>query len=332
MSPSSPSRRRPSYRRLPGRWYGVATKATAWLGPDHLLVVERAWFVEHYRRLQFRDIEAVILQRTRAREIGASLGALSLAAGLSLALLWTGPLTARVVGALIAAAGAVALGLELSRGRGCATTVRTRTSSVLVRAWSRERPARRGIARLCQAIAVVQPPLTPEMLAAAAASRLDPSAATRSAFPPAVPPPLPPLPLPRRWAGALCALLIVEGLAAVAGLRVQALPATLATLAITSMALLVGSVMMLGRTTATHGAKLRHWAIAVILYWTLRAVALYVLSIMAGLGYTPTGSGLELLMKPPGVPAPAMVSMLGVIASVSPLLAIWGGLAARRSR
>lgn len=42
-------------------------RSSFWLGPDHLLVVEVAGAVEKYRRFYFRDIQAVIIQKTNKR-------------------------------------------------------------------------------------------------------------------------------------------------------------------------------------------------------------------------------------------------------------------------
>ena len=58
----------PSYRRVPGRtpWFrfgGVsAPSSTLWLGPDHLLKVERTASRESYKRFYFRDIQAILVE------------------------------------------------------------------------------------------------------------------------------------------------------------------------------------------------------------------------------------------------------------------------------
>jgi hypothetical protein len=57
-----------SYRRLPGRtplfrFGGMSSPTTSlWLGPDHLLKVERAASRENYKRFFYRDIQAIMVE------------------------------------------------------------------------------------------------------------------------------------------------------------------------------------------------------------------------------------------------------------------------------
>ncbi|HEX5177232.1 MAG TPA: hypothetical protein VFV83_09400 [Chthoniobacteraceae bacterium] len=56
------------YQRLPGgRMASLGTRASLWLGPDHLLALERTIGSERYRRFYLRDIEAIIIRRTSRR-------------------------------------------------------------------------------------------------------------------------------------------------------------------------------------------------------------------------------------------------------------------------
>jgi uncharacterized integral membrane protein len=57
----------PNFRRLKVGGWGWFGHTSYWLGSDHLLVVEVANFTERYRRFYFRDIQAVLVQVTRAR-------------------------------------------------------------------------------------------------------------------------------------------------------------------------------------------------------------------------------------------------------------------------
>jgi hypothetical protein len=52
------------YRRLPGALRGFIRKASLWEGPDHLLSIDGNRFVERYRRFYYRDIEAIIVQKS----------------------------------------------------------------------------------------------------------------------------------------------------------------------------------------------------------------------------------------------------------------------------
>ncbi len=62
------------YVRLPGRGQKVvgvlsAGRTSLWLGNDHLLHVSDQWFTETYKRFYFRDIQAIMLRKTRAGKI-----------------------------------------------------------------------------------------------------------------------------------------------------------------------------------------------------------------------------------------------------------------------
>src|SRR5574341_2110684 len=54
------------YRRLPGRRRTFAfTRNSLWLGEDHLLHVINRGYTEEYKRFYYRDIQAVVMRRTR---------------------------------------------------------------------------------------------------------------------------------------------------------------------------------------------------------------------------------------------------------------------------
>jgi hypothetical protein len=48
--------------RLGARGFGGS--ATYWLGPDHLLIVTQDGYTERYRRIYYRDIQALVIRRT----------------------------------------------------------------------------------------------------------------------------------------------------------------------------------------------------------------------------------------------------------------------------
>lgn len=52
-----------TYQRLPGARRGLAGQATAWLGADHILLVEGSRISEKYRRIYLRDIQALVIER-----------------------------------------------------------------------------------------------------------------------------------------------------------------------------------------------------------------------------------------------------------------------------
>ena len=62
-----------NYRRLPGRtpWFrfgGVnAPSSSLWLGPDHLLKIDRSASRESYKRFYYRDIQAIVVEESSRR-------------------------------------------------------------------------------------------------------------------------------------------------------------------------------------------------------------------------------------------------------------------------
>lgn len=52
------------YKRFPGTWLPLA-KDTLWLATDHMLYVVLWFITEEYKRFYFRDIQAVIIHRTK---------------------------------------------------------------------------------------------------------------------------------------------------------------------------------------------------------------------------------------------------------------------------
>ncbi|MBA3030921.1 MAG: hypothetical protein FP816_19200 [Desulfobacteraceae bacterium] len=51
----------PSYQKLSGKFFTPFIKTSMWKGPDHLLWVEGAVVMEHYKRFYYDDIQALVL-------------------------------------------------------------------------------------------------------------------------------------------------------------------------------------------------------------------------------------------------------------------------------
>jgi hypothetical protein len=109
----------PSYRRLPGRtpWFRVARGTTLWLGPDHLLKVDRGATSESYKRFFYRDIQAVVVQESSRR---TSLNIFDIAVIIVIFLI-TGAvsqfsLTAAITAAILASPFVIGLGANLALG------------------------------------------------------------------------------------------------------------------------------------------------------------------------------------------------------------------------
>ena len=66
-------KRDPNYKRLKLGATSSLSNASYWVGPNHLLVVEVTNYVERYRRFYFRDIQAILVQKSLVR-LGWNLG------------------------------------------------------------------------------------------------------------------------------------------------------------------------------------------------------------------------------------------------------------------
>jgi hypothetical protein len=139
------------YERFPGRSMGFATRATLWLGPDHLLLVHEGMTGENYRRFFFRDIEAIVVRRSdRGRTAGIALGLLALVNLLPLFAIGSPAQSTRGLAwlALGSALWAALLLVSLARGPTCETRIRTAVQDDVVPSLGRRRIAERVIARI----------------------------------------------------------------------------------------------------------------------------------------------------------------------------------------
>lgn len=162
------------YQRLPGRgtqveggrWIAV-TRAlcTVWMARDHLLLISRGGYTEHYKRFYFRDIQAVIIRKTAASFVGnivltiLALGAILLAAAVQ-------DIAARIVWAIIGGLFAFFTLLSLWRGSSCVTHIKTAVQTEHLAAWNRMRAARKGMAMIRPRLLEAQGELPPQELKA----------------------------------------------------------------------------------------------------------------------------------------------------------------------
>lgn len=144
-----------TYRRLPGRSFGVTRWDTVWIGADHLLTVQASPDGDTYRRFFFRDIEAVIMRRTPARMWINIVFVLFTLGGL---LLWSILSVQGVIG-LVGLIALAPLGFVLVNsafGPTCEVRIQTAVQSERIVALSRENTARTTIAHLRPLIWQVQ--------------------------------------------------------------------------------------------------------------------------------------------------------------------------------
>ncbi len=125
-----------TYRRLPGRSFGLFGSYSLWAGTDHLLAVESRRFIENYRRFYYADIFAI--QISERRGIGLPLEVL-----LGLAMLLLIVETYRHYWLAIFSVPAIFIYVwDKLRGQRCYCAVRTATGTWRLPAQSRTKAAR----------------------------------------------------------------------------------------------------------------------------------------------------------------------------------------------
>ena len=162
-----------SYRRLPGRtpWFrfgGTSAPSTSlWLGPDHLLKVERSASRETYKRFFFRDIQAVVIQESSRR---SSIGIFDLATMLVIFLLagaiGSFSLNSMLTAALIASPFFIGLIVNLALGRSSQAVLVTAVGTESLGSLSRLDRAADSLQRLAAEITKAQGELATAQLAA----------------------------------------------------------------------------------------------------------------------------------------------------------------------
>ena len=140
-------------------------RAELWLGPDHLLLVEWDGSREYYRRLYYRDIQAVVVRRTSEWvAISVVLGALAIffaALAASLA-----PAPSLYLPLVLAAVCALIMAVYLAGGPTCNCHLRTAVQTVDLVSLRRLRHARKMLDLLRPEIEEAQGRITVEDLAA----------------------------------------------------------------------------------------------------------------------------------------------------------------------
>ena len=150
-------RREKEYANIRGFGLTLFSKASLWMGVDHLLLLERYGYAEACKRFYYEDIQAIIIQLNRHRLYWG----LGLAAPLCLCALWM--LSAS--GETLWPAGIITgfwlllfLGNYL-RGPACSCRIQTRTNEQSIASLRRLRAARKAVAKLTPLIEAAQGPL-----------------------------------------------------------------------------------------------------------------------------------------------------------------------------
>lgn len=151
----------PNYRPLPVTGSSLLGKATYWLAPDHLLVVEIQAVVESYRRFELKDVQALELAPTVGSKVmnwivcclfAAASGVI--AAALTTEFFDTNTLLFSFTPVALTLLGIFAY--SLWAGPSCRFTLKTAVQSVVLPGISRRRKAERLWAELEAAITRAQ--------------------------------------------------------------------------------------------------------------------------------------------------------------------------------
>lgn len=161
------------------------TRASLWLGEDHVLCVESGGYAESYKRFYFRDIQAITTRRTNTRSVwnwvyGVMSGLLFL---IGLSLISSDNTAAGIVFFSLFVLCIVGLGVNTSLGPTCACQIRTAVQTELL-PLPRIRNARKFLDRVRPLITAAQGQLTAEELA----TRIQESATPNPAAVPAATP------------------------------------------------------------------------------------------------------------------------------------------------
>jgi len=157
----------PTYRRLPGRGTNLASYVRLYEGPDHLLQVTATGYSESYKRFFYRDIQALIIRRTRWFHLFAAvLGALTLLIALPAALSFANNREAAVVLFFVAGIFLALLIGHWLLGPTCVCEIQTAVQTERLFGLSRVRRAQKFLRRLKPLIDAAQGPLSETDLSA----------------------------------------------------------------------------------------------------------------------------------------------------------------------
>ena len=152
------------YRKLPGTRRGIFTRASAWAGDDHILLIEGSRASERYKRVYFRDVQALIIMRRNRFVIEAPwlfVPPVLAIAAVSLPPAWRATGTGWLVAGLIVAAILVYLYVA-AFFYGCNLYIATAVGNVRVKSVFREWQARRfheKVTPLVMAVQETAPPI-----------------------------------------------------------------------------------------------------------------------------------------------------------------------------
>lgn len=175
------------YVKLPGQGrssFGVVTaiRYSLWLARDHLLAVMNQGYSEDYKRFYFRDIQAIILQKTSAGAVAnAVLGTILFIIASLTAFGYERKWDTVGLGFLICfdTVFLLCLLVNLAKGPTCKCFLRTAVQTERLYSLHRVRPAHRTIKRIREAVEAEQGILTSEYVTAASQMEYEKTSTTQ---------------------------------------------------------------------------------------------------------------------------------------------------------
>ncbi len=142
------------YKRLPGRSGRFLFTTTLWTSADHLLLVYSHGVTESYRRFFYRDIQAIVICRTKnGLVMTLVLCLLGLVAGVPAFFV---PVEGAVMFGIIAGLFFLMAAINHLQGPTCRCTLRTAVQTLELPSLHRVRSARKMLTRLHPAIMAAQ--------------------------------------------------------------------------------------------------------------------------------------------------------------------------------
>ena len=152
------------YIRLPGSAFSVRTRASLYLGKDHLLSVQSTGYTESYKRFYFRDIQAVVAQKTGDGTLWSIFFAVFTVAWLLIALVIDDPSLSFIFGWMPAGFFLLSFVVNLLKGPTCVSYIHTAVTKEKMLSLSRLRNSQRVVNSVRPFIDAAQGRLTAEAL------------------------------------------------------------------------------------------------------------------------------------------------------------------------
>lgn len=161
------ARKDKTYQKLPGASLNLFSAPSLWQGVDHLLSVEAVLFQERYKRFYYKDIQAVVMSRTKRHLVWSSIwGGLALAFAL-IVIFSSG--TAYVSSGFLALFAALLI-VNFMMGPACRVHIQTAVQIQHLRSLKRMPSANKAMNRIKLLVEAAQGKLDRDAMAATAAT------------------------------------------------------------------------------------------------------------------------------------------------------------------